>query len=333
MRLVPWLLVVCLLLPAPSFARGGQSPPASYTLTDLGEGVFPTALQGGQVVGSLRQGTTVVPAQLTPARRIYRSVFGRATGLFGQLVVGALQGHAFAFTPRGGVIDLDAGDPEAVSTATGVNSSAQIPGFVLTSTGPRPVVYLFGHRLGLGTLGNQAGSTGFALAINEAGDIVGQSDTAAGIPHATLWRVDGTLVDLDPEHPAAMSVASALTDDGFVVGEVDDQAFTWTEATGLVRLPLPSGFRAARATSVSQHHVVVGDLTPDVLCCLDPVAVRFDAGGPVDLVDLVDAPGWTFEFVVIDPDTGVLAGLGRRGEVLHGFVLTPQHEGRHAHQR
>src|SRR5262249_14370323 len=64
--------------------------------------------------------------------------------------------------------------------------------------------------------GRWGGDSGYAEAVNELSDIVGMSQTGTGTYHATLWTVDGVIVDLDTLGSAA-SIALALNDHGQIV--------------------------------------------------------------------------------------------------------------------
>ncbi len=55
-----------------------------------------------------------------------------------------------------------------------------------------------------------------ALDINDAGQVVGEAGTDAGLPHAFRW-VDGTVVEI-PALGGAVYVAAAINEAGLVVG-------------------------------------------------------------------------------------------------------------------
>jgi len=82
--------------------------------------------------------------------------------------------------------------------------------------------------LDLGTLG---GNSTVATAINDRGQIVGWSFTAAGAPHAFLWedgamRDLGTLVAQEPDPVFhTRSVAGAINNAGLIAGSAEDESF------------------------------------------------------------------------------------------------------------
>jgi len=80
--------------------------------------------------------------------------------------------------------------------ASAVNGAGTIVGNAEAPAGGaiRPVAWLAGKISDLGTLG---GDSGYTEAVNELGNIVGMSQTGTGTYHATLWTVDGVIVDLD----------------------------------------------------------------------------------------------------------------------------------------
>src|SRR5439155_13149613 len=165
-----------------------------------------------------------------------------------------------------------------------------------------------------------------AEAVNELGDIVGMSQTGAGTYHATLWAVDGAILDLDTLGSAA-SIALALNDHGQIVGHRqavlgDLQAFVWTAATGMQALPLFPGDTDNEAVGISAEGVIVGNgssMGPGLVAH----GILWRQGNPVDLQTLIDAPGWVLQYVAAMNPAGAIVGLGKIDGQPHGFRLIP----------
>ncbi|QIG38729.1 S8 family serine peptidase [Microbacterium sp. 4R-513] len=123
-------------------------------------------------------------------------------------------------------------------------------------------------------------------AVNAAGTVVGGSVTAEHDPHAVMWdAATGALRDLGtlPGHGAA--TAMDVNASGTVVGVSGDDAFVWTETTGMKRLA-DYGYDAA-AEKVTDDGWVLGvvELAPyfAVSAMWDPQGRLWDLSGMVPL--------------------------------------------------
>ena len=97
--------------------------------------------------------------------------------------------------------------------ATAVNSKGQVTGFYFAPNGTRGFVWSNGDLRHVGTLG---GTNARPLAINDAGQVVGQSSIPGGLFHAFLWQ-KGVMRDLGTLG-ADQSFATAIEPGGRIAG-------------------------------------------------------------------------------------------------------------------
>ena len=140
-------------------------------------------------------------------------------------VVGALttenrERHAFIWTAAAGMRDL--GTLDLVGTnavAMRINNHGAMVGRRLTATGFRAFLWTeAGGTLDLGTLG---GASSFAADVNDAGQVVGNAETAAGQGHAFLWTVETGMIDLGTLGGRS-AVARSINEHGEIVGWATD---------------------------------------------------------------------------------------------------------------
>src|SRR5262249_2617660 len=79
------------------------------------------------------------------------------------------------------------------TVANAINDRGDVVGSYYNGSTTHPVVWHDGAMSELPLLAG--GSFGWALAINNSGDIVGQADVSPGFAHAVLWRA-GQAIDL-----------------------------------------------------------------------------------------------------------------------------------------
>jgi probable HAF family extracellular repeat protein len=148
--------------------------------------------------------------------------------------------------------------PGRSATATDINARGEVVGASDGPHGRRAVLWRHGDVTDLGTLG---GDYSWAAALNDRGDVVGASTTAAGELHAFLWS-GGRMRDLGlPGTSYAADVNNHVT----VVGMADfgdpgrDTAFRWRHGVA-VRLPAPG---RAHVAALNDRGTAVGSYTLD----------------------------------------------------------------------
>jgi probable HAF family extracellular repeat protein len=155
--------------------------------------------------------------------------------------------RAFSWTRAGGLVDLGQG------TAEDVNECGQVVGVSTASGQNRAFSWTQGGGMvDLGTLGGTVGAGSFsaALAVNDAGEVVGVSSNAAGQSHVFLWTQAGGILDLGTLGGSSSSVSNnASSNGGRVVGTSSTlsgqtHAFSWTPTGGMVDLGTLGGSRS-----------------------------------------------------------------------------------------
>jgi probable HAF family extracellular repeat protein len=321
-------LGVCLaLLFAWSHAWG--APAAQYTLTDLGEGIAATiAHDAPTVVGTRIINRQQFAAQLSPTSATLGTLPGglgsRATGVLGGRIVGdsgtgpnGFYTHGFLYQ-NGVMRDLGTtGAMDLFSSATDLNTT-DITGYGDSPDRRRtvPVLWVDGTAiLQLPTLG---GTTGSVDAINAMGDAVGNSDTATGQTHCTLWKAMGELVDCHSASGGTLSFGLGINTAGQIVGQAyppsGQHGFVWLPLTGMVLLPPLPGDTTSSAYAINADGDIVGYSTLESTCACPPLhqaATLWVNGQPIDLnTRVTNGDGVTLTAAVGISDDGVIVGYG-----------------------
>lgn len=226
---------------------------------------------------------------------------------------------------------LVAGPPGTYSRALKINGPGVVVGTGGTLVGnDRPVKWVDGVMIDLGTLGKAQFRYGEALGINTPGQIVGRSEIAKGSGmfhalHATLWQTDGRLIDLGTLAAADAQVdtysrALAISDSGVIVGESQKKAdgnyraVAWPQPGKIRALPLPPGsWSNSQAASINRSHVIVG--SADGWPNIEPLVWR--AGQVSVMQRLADAE---LGRALAINDAGVVVGLSGAGSPGHATV-------------
>jgi probable HAF family extracellular repeat protein len=145
-----------------------------------------------------------------------------------------------------------------------VNSFDQVVGlsFNTNDVAPRAALWQAGAWHDLGTLG---GTKGHAYAINDAREVVGAADTAAGQPHAFMFTVDASGNVINRTDLGVLgggySYAYAINQNGAVVGTSDWRAFLWQNGTLTdldTVLPAGSGWALHAAWAIDDTGRIAG---------------------------------------------------------------------------
>jgi probable HAF family extracellular repeat protein len=216
--------------------------------------------------------------------------------------------HAFLWTSSGGMQDL--GQGTIGSTAYAINDHDQIAGI----NHDEPVVWMPGG--GMVRLGSFGGGGGIAYAINNAGQVVGYSDTANFQSHAFLWTKNAGMQDLGTLG-GSTSVAYGINDSGEVVGlsrlpDGSTHAFLWSLSGGMQDLGRAPA-DVTSATAISKAGTITG-YTGTL-----EVAIIWAGGTIHKLGDLGGRESWAFGINNANQVVGISVNASGAG---HAFLWT-----------
>jgi probable HAF family extracellular repeat protein len=128
------------------------------------------------------------------------------------------QSHAFVYS-NGGMKDITSKAKFPFgTTATGINDSGEVVGYGWpTGAVDHAFLYTGGEMRDLGTIGGQRSDTSTALAINDAGQVVGNSTTQNGEQTNAFMYSNGVMTNIGPAGVDG-SNAAAINAVGQVVG-------------------------------------------------------------------------------------------------------------------
>lgn len=175
---------------------------------------------------------------------------------------------------------------------------------------------------------------GRPYAMNDAGQVIGATDTPDGV-RSYIWDRERGLHAIPGFNNQGSASPSALNDHGDVVGtsgfyngNYGQHAFFWSEATGTVDLgDLPGGIENSHAYDINNHRQIVGGATGQG----DGVAVIWDSEGRIhNLNELLvrDEPDDQYLHMLYGrtiTDAGWITAFGfdTRDRRYRTFLLTP----------
>ena len=241
------------------------------------------AANGMQNLGVLPGGTTSIAYAINDA--------GQVTGGSGT----ASGERGFLWDPVDGMQSVGILPGALRSTAYAINGAGQVVGTCQFPTSTRAFIWDAANGIqDIGTLGGVGSSVQFSTlfspftvvrSINDAGQVIGYSDTAGGDTHAFLWDTANGIQDLGVLPGGTTSVPSAINWSGWVVGYGTIAENPGTSGI----LWKPSATKSAEV---------------------------------VDLNSLVDpASDWHVMFAVDINDVGDIAGIGFKDPDLRGILL------------
>jgi probable HAF family extracellular repeat protein len=233
----------------------------------------------------------------------------------------------------------------ADSEATGSNRRGQIVGFALNSDHNKSQAFIYAN----GKVTVLAGEGSKAQAVNDSGDVVGESRVKGKKPTTPMIWKRGSVTDLGS---CCGGVAKAINNQGQVVGSLYDEggiyrAFLWDQAHGVKFLADAGSYSSAVALNNLGHVVVQrfekgvflylaegkmirlgsADKKPVDARALNDSEVVVGGSGPFsdashafvwserdgfhDLNDMIPAnSGWKLETAVGVSDNGMIIGFG-----------------------
>jgi probable HAF family extracellular repeat protein len=214
--------------------------------------------------------------------------------------------------------------------ANSVNDSDQVVGEFVTGARRTAVEHAFLWQNGtFADLGALGGSGAYALAIDDAGQIVGAAANSSGEFEAFLWQ-NGVMTGLGILPGGYSSAAAAINHSGAVVGSsstsnaLSDAVLF--ENGNVINLGVPPGFpfMSSSANAINDSGVIVGTTSTGGRRPTTHAFI-FQNGVITDLNNLVpgNSGSWVLNSANGITDAGIITGTGTTNGVMHAFLLTP----------
>lgn len=253
------------------------------------------------------------------------------------VVVGTAAATFFGSNPlpvrwtNGAVSQMDLPGQFAVGRANDVNSSGVAVGSVGGGTQETAVVWDASGTPSLVTTPTSGGATmRTAFRVNDSGLAVGQGidpNNAARNVGFVFDSTTGTSFEVGALPNDNGALAFGVSNAGHVVGssmlnQGSGRPFVWTDAGGMVEIPLPAGTSSGIARAVNSDGWVVGIASGQFA-----VPFLFDGTDTYALGDLVDpASGWdlmtnTFSGALGITEDGTIVGTGVFGGDIRAFAM------------
>jgi hypothetical protein len=210
-----------------------------------------------------------------------------------------------------------------------VNASGIAVGSVGYGTTARGVIYSGGSTAVITSTAANGRYFSDAYAISDSGRVVGRGadPSVEFLAAALVYEMPtNTTIDIGTLQGANAAVANDVNNSGVVVGQALQSfgaayPFIWSDATGMVALPLLEGTGGGFATGVNSAGWVVGNVYPDHFL--------YDGTTMYRLSDLIPAgSGWTFTagpFIthVSISDNNIIVGTGTHNGERRAYAMVP----------
>jgi probable HAF family extracellular repeat protein len=241
------------------------------------------------------------------------------------------QTRTVVWTSGKGMMDIGTlGGPDAAPYSSTINQGGQLAGSSYTNGTPNSVNTPCGTNIptedpffwdgttmtDIGTLG---GTCGFAIALNNKGQVVGQSDLkgdGASNYHPFFWEMvngKGKLTDIGT-FGGQVGIATWINDAGEVVGLAETKsfqirAFLWKKGTKKKNLGILKGDACNAAWGINSKTQIIGDTS--VNCAFTPQRpFLWENGAMYDLSTLFPSGRFKTAEAVFINDSGEIAGDG-----------------------